>query len=49
MAEAFLNRLYEDKFKAENARIASKDINTYVKRVMAEAGIDLSTERSKSV
>ena len=49
MAEAFLNRLCGDKFKAESAGITPTQINPYVKRVMAEIGIDLSTHRSKSI
>lgn len=49
MAEAFLNHLCGDKFKAESAGITPTAINPYVKRVMAEIGIDLSTHRSKNI
>jgi arsenate reductase len=49
MAEAFLNHLCGDKFRAESAGITSKGINLYVKRAMAEIGIDLSKQRSKSI
>ena len=49
MAEAFLNRLCGDKFKAESAGITPTQINPYVARVMAEIGISLMGHRSKSV
>src|SRR3990170_6882272 len=49
MAEAFLNRLCGDKFKAESAGITPTQINPYVARVMAEIGISLVGHRSKSV
>jgi len=49
MAEAFLNHLCGDRFKAESAGITPTQINPYVKRVMAEIGIDLSAQRSKSI
>ena len=49
MAEAFLNSLCGDRFKAESAGITPTRINPYVAKVMAEIGIDLSTHRSKSI
>lgn len=49
MAEAFLNNLCGDKFKAESAGISATKINSYVTRVMAEIGIPLTGHRSKSV
>ena len=49
MAEAFLNHLCGDKFKAESAGITPTQINPYVARVMAEIGIPLVGHRSKSV
>ena len=49
MAEAFLNKLCGDQFKAESAGITPTGINPYVKRVMAEIGISLVGHRSKSV
>jgi arsenate reductase len=49
MAEAFLNHLCGDKFRAESAGISPTGINAYVKRAMAEIGIDLSTQRSKRI
>jgi arsenate reductase len=49
MAEAFLNKLCGDKYKAESAGVTPTQVNAYVAKVMAEIGIDLSTHRSKSI
>ena len=49
MAEAFLNHLCGDKFRAESAGITPTQINPYVARAIAEIGIDLSKHRSKSI
>ncbi len=49
MAEAFLNNLCGDKYKAESAGVTPTQVNPYVAKVMAEIGIDLSTHRSKSI
>ena len=49
MAEAFLNHLCGDKFKAESAGVKPTRINPYVARAMSEIGIDLSAHRSKSI
>jgi arsenate reductase len=49
MAEAFLNQLCGDRFKAESAGISATQINPYVAQVMAEIGISLAGHRSKSV
>jgi arsenate reductase len=49
MAEAFLNKLCGDRFKAESAGITPTRINPYIARVMAEVVIDLSGHRSKSI
>jgi arsenate reductase len=49
MAEAFLNKLCGDKYKAKSAGITPTQINPYVVKAMAEIGIDLSTHRSKSI
>jgi arsenate reductase (thioredoxin) len=49
MAEAFLNKLCGDKFKAESAGISATQINPYVARAMAEIGIPLTGHRSKTV
>jgi len=49
MAEAFVNKLCGDRFKAESAGVTPTRINPYVAEVMAEIGVDLSTHRSKSI
>ena len=49
MAEAFLNNLCGDRFKAESAGVTPTRINPHVAKVMAEIGVDLSTHRSKSI
>ena len=49
MAEAFLNHLCGDRFKAESAGITPTQINSNVARAMAEIGIPLTGHRSKSV
>ncbi|MBN1357873.1 arsenate reductase ArsC [Candidatus Bathyarchaeota archaeon] len=49
MAEAFLNKLCGDKYKAESAGVTPTQVNPYVAKVMTEIGIDLSTHRSKSI
>jgi len=42
MAEAFLNKLYGDKYEAYSAGIEPKEINPHVVKAMAEIGIDIS-------
>jgi arsenate reductase len=49
MAEAYLNKLYGDRYEAYSAGIHPTRINSYVVKGMAEEGIDLSGARSKSV
>ncbi len=49
MAEAWLNHLYGDRFAAESAGLEPGTLNPYVVRVMAEAGIDISEAKTKSV
>ena len=49
MAEAFLNKLCGDKYKAHSAGIEPREINPYVVKAMAEIGIDISKQRSKSI
>lgn len=49
MAEAFLNKLCGDMYKAESAGVTPTGINPNVAKVMAEIGVDLSTHRSKSI
>lgn len=48
MAEAFVNNVCSD-FKAYSAGIEPTSVNPYVVMVMAELGIDISKNRSKSV
>jgi len=49
MAEAYLNKLYGDRYEAHSAGIQPTRINPNVVKVMAEEGIDISGARSKSV
>jgi len=49
MAEAYLNKLYGDRYEAHSAGIRPTRINPHVVKVMAEEGIDLSEARSKSM
>jgi arsenate reductase len=49
MAEAFLNKLCGDRYKAESAGVTPTQINPYVAKIMAEIDIDLSTHWSKSI
>jgi arsenate reductase len=49
MAEAFLKKYGGDRFEVLSAGYEPKDINPYTKQVMAEAGIDISEQYSKSV
>jgi arsenate reductase (thioredoxin) len=49
MAEAWLNHLYGDRFAAESAGLEPGILNPYAVRVMAEAGIDISQAKTKSV
>ncbi|MCW4045930.1 MAG: arsenate reductase ArsC [Candidatus Bathyarchaeota archaeon] len=49
MAEAFLNALCGDKYKAESAGVTPTRLNPHVVKAMAEAGIDMSAHRSKSI
>jgi arsenate reductase len=49
MAEAFLNHLCGDRFKAESAGITPTQINPYVALVMTEIGIPLTGHHSKSI
>ena len=49
MAEAYLKKLYGDRYEAHSAGITPTQINPYVVKVMAEEGVDLSGARSKSI
>ena len=49
MAEAFLRRYAGDRFEVYSAGLEPKGINPYTIRVMDEAGIDISSQSSKSV
>lgn len=49
MAEAFLNRFGGDFFEAESAGIEPGKLNPFVVKVMAEEGIDISGNTTKSV
>ncbi len=49
MAEAFLNRMAGDRFEAESAGLDPGELNPLVVEAMAEVGIDISMNRTKSV
>ena len=49
MAEALLNKLYGDKYEAYSAGVEPREINPYAIKAMAEVGIDISKQRSKSI
>jgi arsenate reductase (thioredoxin) len=49
MAEAFLNKYGEGKFKAESAGLEPGKMNPNVVKVMQEVGIDLSQKGTQSV
>lgn len=49
MAEAFLNQLASDRFEAASAGLEKGTLNPLAVRVMAEVGIDISGNQTKSV
>ena len=49
MAEAFLKNLAGDRFEVESAGLEPGTLNPYVVRAMAEVGIDISRNPTKSV
>ena len=49
MAEAFLNHLAGDRFEASSAGLEKGVLNPLAVKVMAEAGIDISGNKTKSV
>ena len=49
MAEAFLNKLGEGRFRAYSAGTEARGVHPLAVQAMAEAGIDISTQESKTV
>ena len=49
MAEAFVNHLCGDRYRAESAGTVATQVNPYAIRVMEEIGISMEGQRSKSV
>ena len=49
MAEAWTNRLKGDLFAACSAGVKPKGVDPRAVRAMAEAGVDISTQRSKDI
>ncbi len=49
MAEAWTNRLKGDEFEAYSAGVAPKTVDPRAIKAMAEAGIDMSSHRSKDL
>lgn len=49
IAEALLNNLYREKCEAHSAGTEASTVNPYAIEVMAEMGIDISKQRSKSI
>ncbi len=49
MAEALVNALHGDRYKAYSAGTEPTRINPYVIKVMSEIGIDTSKQKSKSI
>jgi|Deesub1362A_J573_1020465.scaffolds.fasta_scaffold00484_7 arsenate reductase len=49
MAEGLMRSMFGDKFEVYSAGVKPKGVNPYAIRVMAEIGIDISTQRSKSI
>lgn len=49
IAEALLNELYGEKYEAYSAGVEASTVNPHAIEVMAEMGIDISTQRSKNI
>jgi arsenate reductase len=49
IAEGFLNAFYKDKYEASSAGTEPSKLNPYAVEVMKELGIDISSNRSKSI
>ncbi len=49
MAEAFLNKFAGDRFEAQSAGIETGKLNPIVVNAMNEIGIDISTQKTKTI
>jgi arsenate reductase len=49
MAEAIVNALHGDRYRAYSAGIEPTSINPYVVKALSEIGIDASKQKSKSI
>jgi len=49
IAEALLRMLYADRFEVHSAGLVPSQVNPYAIRVMAQLGVDMSRQRSKSL
>jgi arsenate reductase len=49
MAEGIINALHKNKYEGYSAGIKPTKVNPYVIKAMAEIGIDISKNRSKSI
>ena len=49
MAEAILNAFHGDNYQAKSAGVTPTTVNPYVVKSLAEIGIDISQNRSKSI
>jgi arsenate reductase len=49
MAEGILNAFYGDRYEGYSAGVTPTKVNPYVVKAMAEIGIDISRNRSKSI
>jgi len=49
MAEGLLRHLYGDHYESYSAGLEVTDVNPYAIKVMGELGIDISSQRSKSI
>ncbi|MDD1715914.1 MAG: arsenate reductase ArsC, partial [Methanolinea sp.] len=49
IAEGFMRSLYGDRFEVYSAGIAPAGIHPYAIRTMQESGIDITSQRSKSI
>lgn len=49
MAETFLNEMAYDRFEAESAGLEAGKLNPFVVKAMFEVGLDISSNRTKTV